>query len=137
MSDRKLRIPIADFQRMQQHAKALAPEEVCGLLAGKDCLVSKCFIVENEIHSPTRFRMEPQSQLDAFLAIEKSGFELLAYFHSHPGGGGEPSATDLAEFLYPDVIMVILFLKDGVWQANAWDIQNKAYSPVLLEILES
>jgi proteasome lid subunit RPN8/RPN11 len=121
---------------MQQHAVSMAPQEVCGLLAGKDCRVSKHFPIENELHSPTRFRMEPQSQLDAFLSMEKLGIDLLAYYHSHPQGGGEPSTTDLAEYLYPDVVMLIWFQQDGAWQAKAWEIQDTSFSPVILEILE-
>jgi proteasome lid subunit RPN8/RPN11 len=122
---------------MQQHVASLTPQEVCGLLAGKDCRVSNHFPIENELHLPNRFRMDAQSQLNAFLLIEKLGIDLLAYYHSHPLGGGEPSATDVTEFLYPDVIMLIWFQQDGVWQTKAWDIQGSAYSPVILEIIES
>lgn len=137
MSGNKLCIPLTDWQKMQKHAASIAPQEACGLLAGKDCRVSKCFAIENELHSPTRFRMEAQSQLNAFLLIEKLGIDLLAYYHSHPLGGGEPSAIDIAEFLYPDVIMLIWFQQDGIWQAKGWNIQDSAFSPVILEIVES
>ena len=137
MNERRLCLPLADWRSVQKRAASLAPQEVCGLLAGKDCRVIKNFPIENELHSPTRFRMDAQSQLDAFLLIEKLGIDLLAYYHSHPLGGGEPSSTDMADFLYPDVIMLILFEQDGVWQAKAWDIQNTAFSPVIIEIIES
>jgi len=136
MSEHRLCIPLVTWQSMQQHAVSIAPQEVCGLLAGKDCRISKHFPIENELHSPTRFRMEPQSQLYAFLSMEKLGIDLLAYYHSHPQGGGEPSTTDLAEYLYPDVVMLIWFQQDGVWQAKAWEIQDTSFSPVILEILE-
>jgi proteasome lid subunit RPN8/RPN11 len=136
MNERRLCIPLADWQSMQQHSVSLAPQEVCGLLAGKDCRVIKHFPIENELHSATLFRMEPQSQLYAFLSMEKFGIDLLAYYHSHPQGGGEPSTTDLAEYLYPDVVMLIWFQQDGVWQAKAWEIQDTSFSPVILEILE-
>jgi proteasome lid subunit RPN8/RPN11 len=136
MSEHRLCIPLVTWQSMQQHAVSMAPQEVCGLLAGKDCRVSKHFPIENELHLPTRFRMEPQSQLDAFLSMEKLGIDLLAYYHSHPQGEGEPSTTDLADFLYPDVVMLIWFQQDGAWQAKAWDIQGTSFSPVVLEILE-
>jgi [CysO sulfur-carrier protein]-S-L-cysteine hydrolase len=121
---------------MQRQATSNAPQEVCGLLAGKDCRVSKLFLIENELHSSSRFRMKAQSQLNAFLAIENLGIDLLAYYHSHPLGGGEPSAIDLTEFLYPDVVMLIWFQHEGTWQAKAWDIQGTLYSPVILEVTE-
>jgi len=136
MNDLRLCLSLVDWQSMQQQVASLTPQEVCGLLAGKDHQVSKHFPIENELHSATRFRMEAQSQLDAFLTIEKLGMDLLAYYHSHPKGGGEPSVTDIAEFLYPDVFMVIWFLQDGVWQAKAWEIKSLTFSPVIIEIIE-
>jgi len=137
MSNQNLSIPLADWKNMQQHVAALAPEEACGLLAGKDCRVSQHFAIENELHSYNRFRMEAQAQLNAFLRMEKLNIDLLAYYHSHPTGKGEPSATDLAEFLYPDVFMLIWYQQDDIWQAKAWSIEEKSYSPVIIEIIES
>jgi proteasome lid subunit RPN8/RPN11 len=136
MNDRRLSISISDWKSMQHHCATRAPEEVCGLLAGKDCRVSKQFPIENELHSPTRFRMEAQSQLDAFLDIEKLGIDLLAYYHSHPQGGGEPSTIDLAQFLYPDVVMLIWFQSEGAWQVRAWEVLGVSFSAVILEITE-
>lgn len=136
MNNRKLCIPLENWQSMQREAASSVPEEACGLLAGRDCRVSKHYPIENELHSPIRFRMEPQSQLEAFLSMDKLGIELLAYYHSHPKGGAEPSSTDLAEFLYPEVAMLIWYQIDGVWQANAWDIQGTIFLPIILEIIE-
>ncbi len=43
--------------------------------------------------------MEAQSQLDAFLIIEKLGIDLLAYYHSTPWAVVGLPAIDIAEFL--------------------------------------
>jgi proteasome lid subunit RPN8/RPN11 len=64
--------------------------------------------VENELHSPVRFRMAPAEQLKAFYWLEEQNLELSAIFHSHPQGPEHPSETDLADFAYPGVLMLIL-----------------------------
>lgn len=121
---------------MQKHMAQCAPEEACGVLAGRNCRVSRVFQIENELHSPVRFRMLAQPQLDAFLAMEKAGEDLLGYYHSHPKGKAEPSTTDLEEYFYPGAIMLIWYQQQDLWQAKAWSIEGKNYSPVILQIIE-
>ncbi len=82
---------------MQKHAASIAPQEACGLLAGR-IVASRNALPSRMSSIPTRFRMEAQSQLDAFLIIEKLGIDLLR-ITTPPLGGGGPSAIDIAEFL--------------------------------------
>jgi proteasome lid subunit RPN8/RPN11 len=101
-------------QQMLEHALTRLPEEACGLLGGRREDLNSPFTaaavlpIENELHSPVRFRMAPAEQLKAFYWLEENGLELTAIFHSHPQGPDHPSATDLAEFAYPGVLMLIL-----------------------------
>jgi proteasome lid subunit RPN8/RPN11 len=134
MSQKKIHILKRDWQYMQQHVTAAFSQEACGLLAGKFDRVSKCYAIDNELHSSTRFWMEPVSQLEAMLDMERLGLELLAYYHSHPRGGEKPSSTDLDEFLYPGVIMLIWSHCNRKWQANAWCIEKPDFFPVQIEV---
>jgi len=89
------------------HIENCLPEEACGLVGGIGGESRLVIPVENELHSPVRFRMAPLAQLKAFDQIEAQGWELLAIFHSHPQGPSGPSPTDIAEFFYPGTAMVI------------------------------
>ncbi len=117
---------------MVEHLAACLPEEGCGLLAGRDGHCSMVFPVKNELHSPTTFRMDPQEQIWAFLQIEERGLELTAIFHSHPCGPQVPSSTDLAEFAYPGVIMMISVPMNGEWIFRAFKIIDRTYSEIAL-----
>lgn len=128
----RLLLPPAVWEEIQAHAQACLPEEACGLLGGVSdgggALARMALPVENALHSPVRFRMDPRAQLAAFQAIEAAGLELLAIFHSHPRGPRAPSATDLAEFAYPGVLSLILFPDpagglSGRWSARAFHIR--------------
>ena len=110
-------------QEMLAHVLSCLPEEACGLLGGLDGQAGCVQAVENELHSPVRFRMRAQDQLGAFLALEEAGLELVGIFHSHPTGPAVPSSTDLAEFYYPGVLVLIWSPLGGAWQLRAFRIE--------------
>ena len=53
-------------------------EEACGLVAGIDQTSCAVYPVTNELHSPVRFRMDPEQQLKYFNQIEDENWQLLA-----------------------------------------------------------
>jgi len=133
------------WQAMLEHSLACLPEEACGLLGGllaedgRSARVARALLIENALHSPVRFRMAPEEQLKAFLALETDGLELVAFFHSHPKGPSHPSPTDLGEFAYPGVLSLILSPSaNGGWQLRAFAIHgvydtSAAYNEVAVE----
>lgn len=106
-----MEMPRAWYAQMLAHVVALMPEEACGLLAGQDGRVAGLYPVENRLHSPTTYEMDPRAQLQAMLAMEAEGWEMLGIFHSHPQGPALPSSTDLAQAYYPDAEYVIISLR--------------------------
>lgn len=78
-------------------ANAEHPREVCGLLLGRDALVQEVRSCKNVHPQPTNhFEIDPQALIDAHRAARAGGPQVLGYFHSHPSGPPEPSATDRA-----------------------------------------
>lgn len=92
------------------------PEEVCGLLAGtvdsRICRAVSHYPIENALHSPVAYEMEPSAQVRAMVATESEGLELVAIYHSHPTGPAAPSRSDIAQALYPDAAQIIISLAD-------------------------
>lgn len=127
-----MRIPPELRNVVVKHLAACLPEEGCGLLAGRGGLCSLVVPVENELHSPTAFRMNPQEQLQAFLRIEDKGLELLAIFHSHPRGPQAPSPTDLAEFAYPEALSIIAVPVDGAWTLRGFRLNGHGFTEIEL-----
>ena len=115
------------WEQMRTWVSSATPEEACGLIAGINRTSSRIYPVENELHSPVRFRLHPQKQLDAFIDIESRGLDFLAIYHSHPKGPGFPSQTDLAEFAYPEVLSLIWYPEQGSWQCRCYEIKDLMY----------
>jgi len=122
------------WSEMRQHVASCLPEEACGLIGGKSGQTRLVIPITNDLHSPDRFRMNPNEQLKGFETLASHGLDLIAIFHSHPNGPPYPSEVDLVEFAYPGVFTILWFLKDGIWQAGAFDLEKMAHKKVTLDI---
>ena len=68
----KLDIPNDIFERMLQQAKAEAPLEACGILAGQNEQVEKFYIMTNADQSNEHFMMVPEEQFEVVKDIRAS-----------------------------------------------------------------
>ena len=87
----------AVLEGLLAEARAAHPLECCGLLFGADSAIFGHRPVANVHATPrTHFEIDPQALIDAHRAMRQGGPELAGYYHSHPAGAPEPSATDRA-----------------------------------------
>jgi proteasome lid subunit RPN8/RPN11 len=126
----QLIIPAELTEMMRAHVQRWIPEEACGILAGSGNLVKHVLPVTNELHSPVKFRMAPEEQLQAFLWLEQNDLEMVAFYHSHPVGPDHLSETDLLQFFYPGVISVLVFPKNSTWQIKGFIIKENTIKEI-------
>ncbi|MGA2502693.1 MAG: M67 family metallopeptidase [Anaerolineales bacterium] len=131
--NQKLILNIKAWQAMRRHVSQCAPLEACGLLSGINERVERSQGIPNAERSPLRYRMEPRAQWRAFQRMEAAGLELVGIYHSHPNGPDHPSATDIAENMYP-VTQVIWFRENGKWRVRAYKIESEKAVEISLEI---
>lgn len=82
---------------MRREADRAASEECCGLLLGRGGRIEEARPAANVAADRRRhFEIDPQALVDAHRAARAGGLEVLGYYHSHPTGPAEPSATDRA-----------------------------------------
>lgn len=103
-----LHLPLTLYEEMLTQARAGYPEEICGLIGGRSGRAERLYPVENILHSPVAYEMEPLQQVRAMLAIEAEGLDLLAIYHSHPQGPAWPSSSDIAQAYYPEQAQLII-----------------------------
>jgi proteasome lid subunit RPN8/RPN11 len=73
------------------------PREACGILLGRGNRIEQVVPTRNVHPAPhSHFEIDPQALVDAHRAARNGGPEVLGYYHSHPAGPAEPSATDRA-----------------------------------------
>ncbi len=122
-------IPPAVRAALEEHARAEAPNEACGLILLRDGVAERYVPGRNAAASPYRFELEFDDPGVWFL--EDEGYE-LAVFHSHLSSPPRPSKTDVENIgLWERKPYVILSLRSG--DLAAWRIDAAAIAPLPLE----
>ncbi len=132
----KLEVEKSLWRAMIAQAEETLPEECCGLAAGRDGVITEIIAVENALHSPIEFRMEPGAQIREMVRLEKQGLEVLAIYHSHPKGPEFPSATDVKKSMYPESYSIILSRKNQKWSGRGFRISGEEVEEIMIVVQE-
>ena len=132
----KLNIPNNIFEQMLAQAKAQAPIEACGILAGRDGQVERFYEMTNADQSSDHFMMTPQEQFKVVKDIRSAALEMLAIYHSHPESPARPSAEDIRLAVTPGVIYVIVSLQNTEPVIKGFLIEEDSVTevPVRIEV---
>ena len=88
----------ADCEKILAHARAEAPVEACGLIAGRiedgNKQIDKVYILTNVDHAEEHFTLDPKEQLAAVKDMRANGLVPLGNWHSHPVSPSRPSQED-------------------------------------------
>ena len=133
----KLEIPRYIFEDMLEQARAEAPIECCGILAGRHGRAQKLYRMTNAEHRHDHYMMAPEQQFEAVRDIRSSSLDMLAIYHSHPETPARPSTEDIRLALTPNVVYVILSLQPNNGPAvKGFQIDDGAVTTVPVGIME-
>ncbi len=122
---------------MVAQAKAQAPVETCGILAGRGDRVEKLYEMTNVDNSSDHFMMEPKEQFAVAKNIRAAGLEPLAIYHSHPETPARPSAEDIRLAFMPDVTHVILSMQEPAKpEVKAFKIEDGVVTAMPVKIVK-
>ncbi|GMT47660.1 MAG: hypothetical protein IEMM0007_1226 [bacterium] len=121
---KSIKISRQHIDKLIQHARAGAPEEVCGILAGTDDEVAEVFEMANTERSPVSYFMDPKEQFQVMKAIREMGLRMVAIYHSHPASGAFPSAKDVRLAFYDDLAYIIISLMNDEPVVRAFSIKE-------------
>ncbi|MBI1886057.1 MAG: M67 family metallopeptidase [Chloroflexi bacterium] len=107
-----LSLPRKIVDEMVAHAREEAPNECCGIIAGKDGKAVGLFRARNAEASPYRYNVDPQDLFRIYRKCEDKGWEFLAIYHSHTASEAYPSATDVRLAFWPESYYVLVSLVD-------------------------
>ena len=136
-----VRIPPDLLKTIMDAAEAAFPRECCGLLAGRGTVDDDGVTVTHvmpaanvtEGRAEDSFEVDPQARFDLHRALEGSDERLVGHYHSHPNGPARPSATDLQQAYEPDLVWLIVGVRDGqAIQATAHALADGAFHEIPL-----
>ena len=141
-----VRLPAAIRDAIVAHARALAPEEACGIIVGDqpaaDGGVPRRWVpLRNALASPARYSIDPHDLLRLTIETDDVDEVFWAIVHSHVASPARPSPTDVRESHYPDALYVLVSLADseadpatGAPAVRAWRILDGAAHEVEVKI---
>jgi [CysO sulfur-carrier protein]-S-L-cysteine hydrolase len=105
-------LPPAIFENLVAHAREGKPQEVCGLIRGRNGLAKGLVRAKNVAQNPVlNYEVDPEA-LATLFDWEEAGDDLIAIYHSHPAGPAYPSGSDAYQAHYPETVFLICSLSD-------------------------
>ena len=100
------------LERMLEHARSEPRIECCGLLAGRDGVITEILPATNALASPRAYEIAPKELFQLFRTLRAEGLEHLGHYHSHVASENFPSPTDIEQAGYPDQAYFIITLAE-------------------------
>lgn len=103
------------IDKIYQHSLDEFPNECCGILAGKNDIVSNIYLIKNTANSPYRYLMDSRDFLNADKDVRDKNIDFIAFYHSHTHSKAYPSDTDVrmaVESGWTDINYALISLED-------------------------
>lgn len=125
----ELEVSSAVLAGLRAFAAAAHPRECCGILFGKGNRIGAFRPAANVHPQPERhFEIDPQALVDAFRAERAGGPQVVGYYHSHPSGPPEPSATDRTLAAHDGRVWAIIALDEiRFWRDHEHGFEPLSY----------
>jgi proteasome lid subunit RPN8/RPN11 len=81
--------------------------ECCGLLGGRDGMITSIYPAANVLASGTAYEIAPKDLFRIMRQMRTDDVKLMGIYHSHPTGDNSPSPTDIARAFYLGAIHFI------------------------------
>ncbi len=110
------------LEQIRRHLEAGYPNEACGVLLGKDGVVTEIAMADNTRTDSARNRylIDPLAYLKIERAADQRGLEVLGIYHSHPDVAARPSQFDL-DHAWPNLsYLIVSVVKGKAVESNSW-----------------
>lgn len=123
-----IRLRRATVEEIFEHARAVVPEECCGLLGGREDYAESGYVLRNVARNATvAYEAAPEELFEAQRRMRACGESLVAIYHSHPRSKDPaPSPADVRLAFYPSAVYFIIgFDEEGGCVLRAFRISER------------
>jgi proteasome lid subunit RPN8/RPN11 len=103
-------LPATMRDEIVAHARADAPRECCGIIAGAIGTLTTLHRLTNTYEGVDFYRIDDTELYNLYLELDSRGEEIAAIYHSHPISVAYPSARDVQYAAWPDPVYLICSL---------------------------
>jgi proteasome lid subunit RPN8/RPN11 len=124
------------LQALLAEARRNSKIECCGLLAGRNGVISAVLPARNALASATAYDVAPAELFALFRQMREQGLDHLGIYHSHPATDNAPSPTDIERACYPDAAYFIVSPReDAPSPVRSFRIVNGVVTELTIEII--
>jgi proteasome lid subunit RPN8/RPN11 len=121
------------LKEMLAHARREPHIECCGLLAGRDGVITAIFPATNSLSSATTYEIAPRELFELFRTLRDRELAHLGQYHSHLSTENSPSPTDIEQAGYPDQAYFIISPQpDAPSPVRAFSIREGTFSQLVI-----
>jgi proteasome lid subunit RPN8/RPN11 len=134
---RRARIHRDVVSNITEAAKREPGRECCGLLAGREGIVTHAFSAENVASDPARnYEIAPREIIRLMREFRATGLDFLGIYHSHPNGENRPSPRDIELAYYSEETYFIISPRpDAPQPVRAFSIRDGRAAELEIEIV--
>ena len=122
-----IRVREVILKEMLQQARREPQIECCGLLAGRNGMITEIFPARNAAASATAYEIAPPELFQLFRILREEKLTHLGQYHSHLSTENIPSPTDIEQAGYPDQAYFIVSPRaDAPKPVRAFSIRDGA-----------
>ena len=110
------------LDQIHRHLESSYPNESCGVMLGKDGVVTEIVAADNQRTDSARNRylIDPLAYIKIERDADKRGLQVLGIYHSHPDVAARPSQFDL-DHAWPNFSYLIVSVAKGkAVESNSW-----------------
>jgi desampylase len=124
------------YANFLKHARRVPEQECCGLLAGREGIITHVFPAVNVAPDPAKgYEIAPKEIVGMMREFRAQRLEFLGIYHSHPNGKNEPSARDIELAYYSEAIYFIVSPQaDNPKPVRAFSIRDGRVTEIAIEI---
>lgn len=130
-------MPQRILDTMLAHARREPAVECCGILAGRDGVVTRIFPAANAAKNPaTSYEIAPKEIFERMREMRAEGIEMLGIYHSHPNGKNEPSQRDIDQAYYSEAAYFIISPRhDAEKPVRAFSIRDGRVTELKIQLI--
>ena len=121
-----IEVTSAVLEGLLAEARRCHPREACGMLFGEPAITAYRPAANVHFTPESHFEIDPKALINAHRAMREGGARLVGYYHSHPAGPPEPSATDHAQAASDAMIWAIV----GEGRVELWRAGEDGLQPL-------
>jgi proteasome lid subunit RPN8/RPN11 len=124
-----MKIPRQLLHQIHQHLESGYPNEACGVMLGKNGVVTEVVSADNQRTAQpagggesarNRYLIDPIAYIKIERDADKRGLQVLGIYHSHPDVAARPSKFDL-DHAWPNFsYLIVSVVKGKAVESNSW-----------------